>query len=708
MGRWVSGAGGKLLAIAFGVLVLAAVEGGLRLWWEGGSDPAQVWTRIDPFQVRAGEARTREAFLGALRPSRFPVPKPAGTFRVFCLGGSTTFGYPFPAAVAWPALLEERLRFLYPGRKVEVINAGGTSYGSARALGVLRAVVGYQPDLVVFCGGDAEFVEDSYRAAVATPRSAAGRLRSLRLARLLGRWLPRVRTAGVVDVDETGTTGFFFSPVIDGTVYRPTRERRDAVLAGFAANLSAMADLAAAKGVGFVLCTLPSNVADWPPDEDGAIPKEPGLEARWGRAVGRAGRLEESGDPAGAAAAYQEAVGLWDGNAAVSFRLGRALAALGRWHEALPHLARARDLDPSPVRATAAANALVRGLSARRGLALADLEAAFSAASPYGAVGDRLILDYAHPTPEGHLLAARTVWDAMCRSGAPWARFDAGREAELRSREDAAAQEEPILDGNLAFVWGQIYLRKGRPERAAALFRRAIETGYDLPYAPLNLAAALAAQGALSQAQSVLLALVSQHPQFAETYPLLGSVAYQLGERAEAIRAYREATARGNTDRGVILALGELLVEAGQGTEARAVLEQGTRLYPEDCELMATRGRTLELEGNWQGAEDVYRDLIADDPACHLARENLGVMLMNRGAWAAAERVFRDALGAAGGGVPLDHLNLGYVYAVGLGQEEAALEQFRVYQQLEPQGVERIPEVFRSRLDGAEPPREAP
>lgn len=60
------------------------------------------------------------------RGHEFPYQKPAGTYRILCLGGSTTVSYPYihNPADAWPAVLESELQSLYPDRHFEVINAG--------------------------------------------------------------------------------------------------------------------------------------------------------------------------------------------------------------------------------------------------------------------------------------------------------------------------------------------------------------------------------------------------------------------------------------------------------------------------------------------------------------------------------------------------------------------------------------------------------
>ena len=54
----------------------------------------------------------------------FPEEKRPGTFRIFCLGGSTTVGYPYWFNAAFSTFLRTRLTSMFPDRSIEVINLG--------------------------------------------------------------------------------------------------------------------------------------------------------------------------------------------------------------------------------------------------------------------------------------------------------------------------------------------------------------------------------------------------------------------------------------------------------------------------------------------------------------------------------------------------------------------------------------------------------
>lgn len=61
--------------------------------------------------------------------------KPAGTFRIACLGGSSTYGFgPTSNETNWPMRLEHYLRERYPERSIEVINGGCQGYSTFEAV----------------------------------------------------------------------------------------------------------------------------------------------------------------------------------------------------------------------------------------------------------------------------------------------------------------------------------------------------------------------------------------------------------------------------------------------------------------------------------------------------------------------------------------------------------------------------------------------
>jgi lysophospholipase L1-like esterase len=142
-----------------------------------------------------------------LRYPRPVGPKPAGAFRIVCLGDSVTFGYRIPRVLprrpddvdpSWlpyPALLEARLRDANPGREIEVIPVAVPGYSSHQGRAWLeRDLEIWNPDLVTACYGwnDINRRARSDRQAMSSSRTTVALRRVLgssQAAVHLGLWL---------------------------------------------------------------------------------------------------------------------------------------------------------------------------------------------------------------------------------------------------------------------------------------------------------------------------------------------------------------------------------------------------------------------------------------------------------------------------------------------------------------------------------------
>jgi len=86
---------------------------------------------------------------GARGPER-TTAKPAGVYRIICVGGSNTYGTSIADGETWPAQLEQVLNRAEPG-KYEVWNMGASAYVPIQMAALAhRAVWALHPDLVIF------------------------------------------------------------------------------------------------------------------------------------------------------------------------------------------------------------------------------------------------------------------------------------------------------------------------------------------------------------------------------------------------------------------------------------------------------------------------------------------------------------------------------------------------------------------------------
>ncbi|MCA9727969.1 MAG: SGNH/GDSL hydrolase family protein, partial [Candidatus Eisenbacteria bacterium] len=119
--------------------------------------PLYVESTNDAGQVVMTTSSNKRTLFNA---QTFLRDKPAGTTRIFCLGGSTTYGRPYYDATAFSGWLRALLPVADPGKHWEVINAGGISYASYRVATVMEELTRYDPDVFIVYTGHNEFLEE--------------------------------------------------------------------------------------------------------------------------------------------------------------------------------------------------------------------------------------------------------------------------------------------------------------------------------------------------------------------------------------------------------------------------------------------------------------------------------------------------------------------------------------------------------------------
>ncbi|MCJ7616726.1 MAG: SGNH/GDSL hydrolase family protein, partial [Desulfobacterales bacterium] len=113
---------------------------------------------------------TADNKLSTFNPQQFPKERGPTSYRIFCMGGSTTYGRPYDDSTSFCGWLREFLRAADPSRNWEVINAGGISYASYRVTALMEELSQYQPDLFIIYSGHNEFLEErTYRKMMEMP-----------------------------------------------------------------------------------------------------------------------------------------------------------------------------------------------------------------------------------------------------------------------------------------------------------------------------------------------------------------------------------------------------------------------------------------------------------------------------------------------------------------------------------------------------------
>jgi tetratricopeptide (TPR) repeat protein len=409
---------------------------------------------------------------GSFSPSTstdyFSIEKPRGAYRIFCLGGSTTVGFPYGYAGSFPAFLRDRLKALFPDRDIEVINLGLTATNSFTTLDIGRELVGYQPDLLIVYDGHNEF----YGALGVASRESISRSRwvtELYLSLLHIRLFVALRDVATwlrsfASSSQESSDGTLMERLSAGKEVPRWSPEYFVARSDFSRNLDALARLASEHNIPIVFGTQVSNLRDLPPFVPGTSSRLPSdLRSDIEDLVHRADSLRRVKRDPEAIAPYDSALTVDSTRADVQFALATTLDSLREYASARAHYVQARDFDELRFRASSDFNDVILALTRSPDVFSLDLEKVFAAHSPDSLIGNALILEHLHPNARGAFLMAKAYAGAMRHAGLlattdEWARRDTIPDDSLWSRrsltlldEIAAAQRIKTLTSRWPF-----------------------------------------------------------------------------------------------------------------------------------------------------------------------------------------------------------------------------------------------------------------
>lgn len=622
-----------------GILVLVGVES--RRYAE---DPFVGFISTSPLFVEDVDAegrricRTADSKLTLFNPQSFPADKADGTVRIFCIGGSTTFGRPFDDATSFCGWLRGLLPEVDPSHRWEVINAGGVSYASYRVALLMEELIHYDPDLFVVYSGQNEFLEArTYRGIIAMPapvRGLSAVAARTRLFTALDGVIGRARSGGIDAVAVTTLSDDVVTR-LDASVgpddYHRDDAQRQQIIDHFRFNLARMADIAASVGAGVHLVVPASNLEHCTPFKsehgDGLDRDSVG---RWNHGMALARQAMLDGDVEAALKHLEQARKTDPHHAAGLFALGTLLAQQGRFDGARAAFGQARDEDVCPLRILGEMGDVVREVAASNGLGLTDFEAIADRYATDGIPGSDLFLDHVHPTIEGAGLLARSILDDLIQdsvvvSPAEWdeAAFESVRDRIMAGIDDSdralalmklskvlgwagkirdshrlaqqAVQLAPT-DSAVQYQAGLTAQLVGRPEEAVIHYRNAITIQPDADLPRQNLGVLLQQQGDFDGAVAQFRAAM-EHARDRKTVEdnrlnlgeaLVGQgfVRYRQGRVQEAIRCFEESNEliAGRSD--TLSRLGQAHLAARQIPQAVASLEAAVLLAPSDGKIL--------------------------------------------------------------------------------------------------------------------------
>ena len=511
----------------------------------------------------------------------FQKRKAPGTYRIFCLGGSTTMGRPYSDATSFSGWLREFLTVASPHRQYEVINAGGISYASYRVARVMAELAEYEPDMFIVYTGHNEFLErHTYGSLQETP-AALHELNSLCSRTRVYSAIYRLVKPASLPRDGSGMLPSDVDAVLDRTLgpesYHRDNAARDQVLSHFAHTLERLVDIARHAGAEIVFVDPSSNLRDCRPfksqHRNGLLQQEV---AEWQRLTRQVEQLIESGeDVAQALEIVDAAIQIDDQVADLHFERARLLWSLGQFDDSRTAFIRARDEDVCPLRALSQTNQILREVAEQKSVPLIPFASSLESQSAHGVPGAEQFLDHVHPTIAGHQFLADLILKQLAEMGvvelAPTWNSEARQTVIDRVESRLDPQVHALAIRNLAkvltwagkfdeadrlalqavtelpddydahFLAGNAEQRRGNHEDAISHFEMTVRLNPAHAQARNNLGNEYFQAGKLELAETQFKECIRIDPDFATGFHNLGVIHFTKGNAPEAIRYFTTA-----------------------------------------------------------------------------------------------------------------------------------------------------------------------
>ena len=570
----------------------------------------------------------------ALNEQGFRTEKPAGTFRVVCLGGSTTYGRPFWDATSFSGWLRAYLPAADDTRNWEVINAGGISYASYRVLSVAEELAPYSPDLFVVYLGHNEFLERrTYGDLLERPellkdvQASAYRLRTATLIqRIAGGFSGRNRTDEKPIVMGEDVDRIPLNAVGPDAYHRDDRFKEQ-VIGHFRLSLTRLLEVAERCGAKVVLVAPASNYRHAKPfkNEHTAGLTGPLLD-EWRSAFREAISALQAEDYSTAHRRLERCRAINPRHAATHYHLGQTLLALDRPREARAAFRQAIEEDICPLRAIDATLTTLQATAAARAVPLIDFQAVLEARSEFGITGENFFHDHLHLTIEANRILALEIITSMEEQGWLAPKWTPGVRREVEQQVHAGLDRDRYARElcKLSYAMDSI----GQDHMALASVREALELGPDHQEV-LNYALPFySKKNRFEEIARLLEARTGRAPQDRRALSNLGETYLKMNRFAEAAGAFERLLALDPQNVEILQRAGVARSKSGHHERAAAHLREAARLNPQSAQIQNNLGLVLATGGEHEVAIPHFERAVAQMPSLASAHFNWALSLV--------------------------------------------------------------------------------
>ncbi len=612
----------------------------------------------------------------------FPKVKKPGTKRIFCMGGSTTYGHPYWDSTSFSGWMREFLPVIDSSHEWEVINAGGISYASYRVAALMEELAQYEPDVFVVYSVHNEFLErrtyqNMFDQLTLSLNSQAilARTRTWALAdRLVHKARTMVSKPAAKGLAKTkvevlkGEVDEILNHTIGPVDYHRDAAWRAKVLQHYEANLRRMVSIARKAGAKIVFITPASNERSCSPFKSEHDPSITPSDLEQLLALVHPSNSETVADAAMTSLQnLEQAIRIAPHYAEYHYRLGQAYFAVDRFADAEQAFSRALNEDVCPLRAVDEISRSIERIVGESKVPMVDFETKLRQLcreeNGHSILGVEYFLDHVHPTIDVNRRLAIWILEELQSNGLVQGKkisdliladqFSRAEEKVL-GRIDPNAQAYSRLNLAKVLHWagkfdeavphakevvriipneleGRFILANcltylGKKEEALQEYDKLFSNGVDYPRAYLPFGELLAERGHMEQAKAYLLMAVLHDPKSSSAYYALGFVHLRLREFQFAIESLEESNLLYPDYAQTLFALAQ--AKAGLGNHAAAislyerVISQGVR----SDELHYQHGLSLLQDNQRSKAIQQFQAALAISPNWEVVQEQLSLV----------------------------------------------------------------------------------
>lgn len=310
--------------------------------------------------------------------------KPDGTFRIFVMGSSTVYGFPYEYNLMFSRILHQRLEDAYPERHIEVVNTAITAINSYTLRDYAGQIMRYDPDAILVYAGHNEFY-GAFGVGSNESMSKSRTLTGLHLWLMDFRFYQLFRNIAHATIGKIGSRN---KEQVHGTLMKRIVANKNipygsddytVAMTRFRQNMGDVIKEFRKNEVPVFFSDVVSNVKDIKP----LSVVSSGLEDEASTAYSRAIDAYNNGD-------YEQARQLFN---------------------------KARDQDGVRFRASGDVNRIIRKLSKEFGTYHVPMQDYFQAGSLHGITGNSLFTEHVHPNIAGQFLMAEAFFSEILKSG---------------------------------------------------------------------------------------------------------------------------------------------------------------------------------------------------------------------------------------------------------------------------------------------------